>query len=236
MNDLDPSATEPRIRKIWLITFADLLCLVLTFFVLLFSMQKIDNGRWAGVANSLSRSLDPDRATSESLTRAEHNAGVVSPRRAADLGYLETLLVEKAREDPALRGAAVRLLDDRLVVALPSELLFARGSAEIGEGARTALYGLGTLLANIGNSIAVEGHDDPDQVATGPFRSNRALSLARALAVAAALREMGYSRDIAATGFGASRFSELAGIEPRERRYQLARRVDLVIRPYRGAL
>jgi chemotaxis protein MotB len=234
MTEIDLGAPPPGAGRAWLLTFADLVTLILTFFVMLYAMQQVDSARWGHVADSLSRSLDPNRADSRTKPQAERGAVTLSPERAADLSYIETLLAEKARTVPLLAEIAIELYDDRLVLALPSDLLFARGSADIADKARTVLYELGPILGTIGNTLAVEGHTDPDPPASDAVFSNRALSLARALAVADALRALGYLRDIAATGYGDSRFAELAAIEPRERRYALARRVEVVVRPYRG--
>jgi chemotaxis protein MotB len=228
-------AEPPRIRKAWLITFADLLSLVLTFFVMMFAMQTIDQTRFTGLAESLSRSLDAARPDPDARRRVERNAPVLSPRHAADLGYLEALLRDKGREDPLLRAAPTRLAEDRLVVTLPADAMFAEGSAELNERARASLYALAGLFGHIGNGLSVEGHSDPTPPTGAKARSNRALSLARAAAVADALRGYGYPRAIPASGFGASRFGELVNVEPRSRRYELARRVDLVVSPYRGA-
>jgi chemotaxis protein MotB len=122
-----------------------------------------------------------------------------------------------------------------MVLALPAGLLFEPGGADIAAAARPALADLAGMLGNIGNAIAVEGHSDPTIADDGSTRSDRAISIERAIAVAAALRAAGYPREVKTAGFGSSRFAELAGVEPRERRYALARRVDIVVRPYREA-
>jgi chemotaxis protein MotB len=231
----DDRTLTPRISRTWLLTFSDVVALILTFFVMLYAMHRVDAARYRSVADSLSRTLNPQVEPLDPHAHAKRSSRGLSPRHAADLAYLATLLAEKAREDKAIAMAHVTLKDDRMVIALPADLLFAPGSATLGEPARDALYALGGLLATIGNAISVEGHTDPEPVSGGPYSSNRALSLARALAVADALHELGYTRDIPAKGLGASRFAALAGVEPRERRFALARRVDVIVGPYRSA-
>ena len=50
---------EPaRARKIWLTTFTDLTALMLTFFVLQFSMSKIDQVQWQNLADAFQQKLD----------------------------------------------------------------------------------------------------------------------------------------------------------------------------------
>ncbi len=236
MNDSDPDhhLLTPRISRAWLLTFSDLVALVLTFFVMLYAMHRVDTARYRNVVDSLSRSLNPQVPAFAPRPGADRSSQGLNPRQAAGLNYLATLLTEKTREDSSLAGVRIALGDDRLVVGLPADLLFKPGSATLADSASGVLYTLGGVLASIGNAVSVQGHTDPEPIVNGPFPTNRALSLARALAVADALHDLGYVRDIPAIGLGASRFADLATIEPRERRFALARRVDVVIGPYRS--
>ncbi len=233
MTEPDDRLLTPRISRAWLLTFSDLVALILTFFVMLYAMHRVDTARYRNVVDSLTRSLNPQVRVDAPHPDASRSALGLDPARAAGLAYLATLLAEKSREDPALAQASVTLGADRLVIALPSDLLFAPGSATLADAANATLYALGGVLGTIGNAITVEGNTDPEPIAHGLYRSNRALSLARALAVADALRALGYARPIPAKGLGTSRFAALAKIEPREKRYALARRVDIVVGPYR---
>jgi hypothetical protein len=79
--DAAETGAEPRISRGWVITFADLLCLILTFFVMMSAMQKVDSARWRGISHSLSRSLDPAHTASD----ADHARSAMQAyrRRAA---------------------------------------------------------------------------------------------------------------------------------------------------------
>ncbi len=66
--------------------------------------------------------------------------------------------------------------------------------------------------------------------AGGAHTSNWELSLARAAAVANALRRSGYTEDIIAYGYADSRFSQLPDL-PADQRRALGRRVDIVVLP-----
>ena len=178
---------EPRVSRAWIITFADLMCLVLTFFVMLASMQKVDQARWAGISDSLSRSLDPDHAVRDTRPNPERNAGVVSRQRAADLSYIETLVGELLRDNAALAGARVKIGDDRFILTLPSAVN------------QPVLAALAALLGNIGNAVAVQVYD-PDA---------RVTAIERATALAGALKAAGYPRDVRAAGLSGARHVDL---------------------------
>jgi len=90
-------------------------------------------------------------------------------------------------------------------------------------------------LRNIGNQIEINGHTDPVPATGGEYASNWELSVARAAAVANALRRSGYAEDIIALGFADSRFSQLPDL-PTDQRNALGRRVDIVVLPDAGGL
>lgn len=217
----------------WLLTFADLIALLLAFFVLIYATQKIEQAPWQSLVTSLSRSLNPERPLVEPRPSADANIRLLARARAIDLGYLAALLKGVVAQDAPLAGVVLQEFDDRLVVSLPGELLFPAGEAEPVAGAEPALAALATELRNIGNRVDVFGHTDPEPVRNARFGSNWELSLARARTVARLLRHLGYSRRIAAYGVADSHYAELAGIEPVERRNQIARRVDIVVRAVR---
>ena len=95
------------------------------------------------------------------------------------------------------------------------------------------MFNFGGVLRNIGNQIGINGHTDPSPPKGQGYDSNWELSIARAAAVANALRRSGYADDIVAFGYASSRFEELPEIAEAER-LALARRVDIVIFPTVG--
>jgi len=224
---------KPEVGPSWLLTFADLIALMLAFFVMIYATQKVDKAPWQALVESLSRSLNPERPLIDPRPSAEANIRLLAQARAIDLGYLDALLKGVVAQEPSLAGVVLQQFDDRMVISLPGELLFPPGEAEPVAGADRALAALAAELRNIGNRIDVFGHTDPEPVRNVRFSSNWELSLARARAVARLLRQVGYARRVAAYGVADSHYAELAGIEPVERRNQIARRVDIVVRPAR---
>ncbi len=215
----------------WMITFTDLVALMLTFFVMLFAMSNVKVDKWELMTDALSQSLNPERVKSEARPTAEYNVPSVYRKRAINLDYLAGVFEETVAGDPTLAGSKVIRLEDRLILALPGDLLFEPGQAVLTERARPTLFNLGGVLRNIENRISVNGHSDPVSAGVGEYATNWELSLARAIAVANALRRAGYTEDIAALGYADSRLFELPSGMDEERRRALARRVDIVIQP-----
>jgi len=221
-------------RAAWMVTFTDLVSLMLTFFVLLFSMSSLQMDEWDAMTDTLTQTLNPGKLTTVAAATAEFNIGTIFRRQATDLDYLSGVIQRGVAEDEILKTSKIMLLDDRLVVALPGDLLFSPGNAEMPDEARTALFTLGSQLRNFSNQIGVNGHTDPRPPSPdSSFSTNWELSVARSSAVANALRSSGYTDDIIAFGYAASRYEQLPDL-PQDERAKLGRRVDIVIFPTVG--
>ncbi len=103
----------------------------------------------------------------------------------------------------------IRVVGDRFL--LPSELLFASGSADLGEEGKRELDKLAKLLLDVANKIPddvdwilrIDGHTDVVPINTPKFPSNWELSTARAVAVVRYLAAQGVpERRMVAAGFG----------------------------------
>lgn len=103
----------------------------------------------------------------------------------------------------------IRVVGDRFL--LPSELLFASGSAQLGEDGQGELDKLAEVLLDVVERIPedidwilrIDGHTDVIPINTPQFPSNWELSTARAVAVVRYLAEQGIpERRMVAAGFG----------------------------------
>ncbi len=101
------------------------------------------------------------------------------------------------------------VVGDRFVVQ--SEILFASGSAELGDEGRTQLAKVGRTLLDVAPTIPasvpwvvrVDGHTDDVPIQSSRFASNWELSTARAISVVRFLIDQGVPAEhLAATGFG----------------------------------
>ncbi len=228
-----PEARGPS--KAWMVTFTDLVSLMLTFFVMLFAMSNVEVDKWDSLIDALSQSLNASGANAVVVSSAEYNVATIVRKQAINLDYLASVLEKTVAEDEVLAHSRIMRLEDRLVIALPVDLLFTPARADLSEKAREAVFNLGGVLRNIGNQIGINGHTDPVLVTGGAYASNWELSLARAAAVANALRRSGYAEDIVAYGFADSRFSQLPDL-PTDQRHALGRRVDIVVLPNAGGV
>lgn len=217
---------------LWLITFTDVMALMLTFFVLLYSMSVPQEDKWEEITSALNFKLGD-------YTGSAYNAGSqdvinidrISTSKALDLRYLKTLLVDTVSKQGKEGEIFIFQNNDRLVVSLPTEVLFESGSAQMAREGKKMLFTLGGVLDRIKNRIEIVGHTDPDPItgSNAQYRTNWELSLARANALAAVLREVGYTHDVTVKGQSSARFDEMDSSAGRDVRYELSRRVDLII-------
>lgn len=219
-----------KISQAWMITFADLTALLLTFFVLLFAMSRVDFASWDAIVNSLKQQLNPSKSGQAQSVGSRNQVTRIIIRQSIDLNYLNTLIVDKISDHPLLSRAIVTRLDDALVLSLPSDALFETGSAVLKEPAREATGLLVEVLTLVGNRVDIHGHSDPNPISGADYVSNWELSVARAMALASLLVRGGLNKDVAAFGFADSRYSDISTEFTEEQRLRLGRRVDVVIR------
>ncbi len=219
----------------WLLTFSDLVLLLLTFFILLFAMSDIDLGRYGALSRSTGLSLsDPLRDETQSPT-TNFTIPQQDLPRAADLGFLKAVVSDALSKDARFGRVSTRLTEEYLVLSLPGSLLFEAGSATIGEQARSALFDLAGLLSALENEVAVTGHVGPEGVSSAGFLTTWELSLARAVRVSDVLRQSGYQGDMTVFGRADLDFKMRSQNLPEAARNALAEaadRVDIVIFPY----
>lgn len=228
--------SAPKFKKpsnAWMLTFADLLSLILTFFVLLYSMSVIQHRPWEELVMTLNQQLNPTRQEPEEPTYdADFTISGENKPIAMDLDYLHAILDEKKQRSEAMQSMLIVRLEDRLMISLISDSLFPPGSANLYADAAPLMLILGETVQQINNAIEIYGHTDPSPIDTNAFPSNWELSLSRAGTIANELYRAGYRYPIRVYGQADSRYAALPSHLSERQRFTLARRVDVVIRGY----
>ena len=234
MADRSPELSG-KLSAAWIVIFTDMVALLLTFFVMLFSMSSVKLDKWTEIIDALSRTLNPAKEEPVVVPTAEYNISTIFRKRAINLDYLQAVFKQKIARDELIQDSPIVHLNDRIVISLSGDLLFPQGSAQPTEEARQALFLLGGVLRNINNTLGVNGYSEEDNFSSSAFASNWELSLARAIAVANELKRAGYTDEILSFGYGKSRSPALKDF-PEDRRRILSRRVDIVIMSTGGVL
>lgn len=217
---------------LWLITFTDIMALMLTFFVLLYSMSVPEVEQWEEVTSSINKGFSKFYSP-EQFAGSQDTISIekVDRSEALNLNYLGGLIEAKIEENPSLKEVVVINATDRLIISMPEDLLFEAGQDQVKIEGKRALFALGGLLARIRNRIEIAGHSDPRPITNqnSKFSSNWELSLSRAAQVSNILSQVGYRRDMIARGMSSARYDELPSNISEQQRLDLSRRVDIIV-------
>mgnify|MGYP001222848679 CR=1 FL=1 len=230
----------------WLITYADLITILLAFFVLLYAMSQIDVARFESIARSLSVQFTSDPSLIDLGNRAdiernpadyegldigqldqEEKDGDGSSQTDAELDALYAKIRQYVVENDLETDVRVENARRGVEITFAEHVLFDLGRAELKRQSREVLEPLVPLLNELNNPISVEGHTDNLPIVSGNYESNWELSTARSLSVLSYLEDEGIaSKRLALVGYG-----EHKPIKPNDTddNRQFNRRVNLVI-------
>jgi chemotaxis protein MotB len=174
---------------IWLVTFADLVLLLLAFFVMLFSMSSLDKDLVKKVAAILPTRAEMPVDTQKEPAGATHNIAGFEPGRGAPAEYLAAVLRDGLDRVQALRDVTVTLHGDNVLLTPPDSLFTDQGD---GEG----LAALAMFMDRLDNRVLMVAQRDPSALTKGS--EAWAEALAQASAAADRLRRAGFSRTMVA--------------------------------------
>jgi chemotaxis protein MotB len=213
----------------WILTFADLLSLILTFFVLVFSMNTVQYDSWKAVVRTMNSEFNPKRPLVDITPHDTPPSLMTRHVPGLNLTYLEALLDRQLKQVPMFREAVVHREEDTVVISLPASLMFERKMAVLSPDATRALRALAGALVQVRNKVQVAGYTDGAPVTGGLFRSNWELSLTRSRIVAGVLSDAGYRQGITVLGYADTRLQNINMLAGVKSRYDWADRIDIVL-------
>jgi chemotaxis protein MotB len=177
----------------WLVSYADMMTLLCGFFIMLFSMAKLDDAKYEKVKEEISKQF-----------KGEYHAPASN-----ELGRFLTQVLQEAGIE---KEAVVRSDPSGVSIAFESTVFFDTLSAEVRTKGRDLVDKLIGAIAsrqtkeNKKYRIVVEGHTDSRPVISGTFPSNWELSGARAARVVRMFLEKGFAPELlTAIGYGDTR-------------------------------
>ncbi len=173
----------------WLLTYADLITLLLVFFIVLYAGSTEDAKKFEVLADGMRSAFNnPAATTGAGGTSAvftgsgsTNAGGTVS--QAVDFQSISAVIDKMAQERGLADRINLRMEADRIVIGLTSDLLFTSGSSSLRPSAAPVLDAVAESLRGRPNEIRIEGHTDNVPINTLEYNSNWELSSARATAV-----------------------------------------------------
>lgn len=218
------SRAKPENQERWLLTYADLITLLLAFFVMMYAISSADATKFSKLAGSMRQAFNvgllPDRQEgsilAESVVLQSGPAMVEELLAGSQTVDLQMILSEMnwvSQQEGLADKVSFTLRPEGFAIGLYGNLLFASGRAELRPDSARLLHSIAEVLARLPNSVRIEGHtDDISPTGTG-FRGNWELSAARSLAV---LRHLSEVEGIDPRRMSATAFSEYQPVGPND--------------------
>ena len=169
----------------WLITYSDLVTLILTFFILIAAISKVDPLKFERVAQSLSGAYGKEEVGKQ-----------------VDLRTVYNMINELIGNSSYASKVNVELLPIGVSVTFKGNTLFTLGKATIKKDIQPILDGLAWVMKKLPYNVAVEGHTDDIPISSDEFPSNWELSSAWASRVVRYLISKGVSsKKLFASGY-----------------------------------
>lgn len=198
-------------HEAWAIPYADLMTLLLAFFVVMYAVSVVNEGKYRVASEALAEAFNGSNAVlvRDATSKRPPNAPAPAPARplpavatssasassAADLQRIEDLVRKALQPLIDRKLVVVRGGPDRLEVEIRTDVLFPSGVASLSTPAQGILSSMASILAPFGNALRIEGFTDNVPIATAAFPSNWELSAARAASVARLFAEHGINPD-----------------------------------------
>jgi chemotaxis protein MotB len=225
----------------WMLTYADVMNLLLILFIILYAMANVDVAKYEQVAASM-RAAFGDESAATVIGDSGGAPSMISLEATAPSSVVPSNLeeqqmqevqetVEKLVSDLGLSSQVDVSLQERgIFISIGEQVLFKSGSADMENSSKENISKIGReILAKIpGKQMRVEGHTDNVPISNSRFPDNQELSTARANSVWRVLvKDAGIDpTKLSATGYGEYRPKVKNDTEEHRKEN---RRVDLVI-------
>ncbi|MBD3609166.1 MAG: flagellar motor protein MotD, partial [Gammaproteobacteria bacterium] len=186
----------------WLVSYADFITLLFAFFVVMYSISSVNEGKYRVMSASLSSVFTSDPRTVAPIQFGDPGMSVEKPRMqdSDQVGKSQTVIEQENQHDPS-RGDVIEqvnssmkaLIDKGLIsvkedknwieIEISNSVLFVSGSSKLAPEAVPLLKILARILRQFPNSMQIEGYTDDQPIQSDIFPSNWELSAARSASV-----------------------------------------------------
>src|SRR5713226_4699014 len=196
----------------WLLTYADLITLLMVFFVVLYSMSSADSTKFKAISVALQQAFNLDVLKGQAATSIGDAAS--TPPAAVDTLINDSQVPQVSRLQSKIQAVvdgvaqspdvSVSIDKEGVVIRLSGSYLFDSGRAELKPNSLSILDAVSAELRIQSNDIRIDGHTDSTPIDSPRYPTNWELSVARALAVTRHLTESDAlpSGRLMAAGFG----------------------------------
>ncbi|THI89560.1 MAG: flagellar motor protein MotD [Nitrospira sp. CG24A] len=180
----------------WLVSYADFITLLFAFFVVMYSISSVNEGKFRTVSDSIKAALNPIVSPANvavPFTIGQNKAVTVNPTidtvKEPAVRRLREIMRSLKNETKVDIIQMKELANGDIVLTLPDTVLFRAGEAVLRSEARPFIQAISEVLIELDRHVRVEGHTDSVPISTVQFPSNWELSATRAVTVVRTLSE-----------------------------------------------
>lgn len=231
----------------WLVSYADFITLLFAFFVVMYALSTINEGKYRVLSNSLTNAFRNVTVNATGQVIIPQAAAPTPPRIVAPPKPANPNKADPAKQQqrekmknmakdimealaPLVREGKVRVLETSrgVTIEIADSALFSVGQAVLNIESTRALRAVADVIATSDFPVTVEGHTDNVPIKTAQFPSNWELSAVRATTVLRIFADAGVPADrLTAIGYGETRPVEPNdSIEGRARNRRVSIQID----------
>ena len=229
----------------WLVSYADFITLLFAFFVVMYSMSSVNEGKYRVLSDTMVAAFNTPPKSIDPIQIGEEPKTIIKEKKVIqNIKPIKILQEEQPSTNEQMKLISNRvqnslkpLINKGLVnvnqnnlwveVELNNSLLFDIGSAELEDESNSVIRQLAKILKPLPNQIDIEGHTDNIPIRNEIFPTNWELSASRSASLVRALIYRGVKpKRLTAIGYGEFRPKE--SNKTRSGRQQ-NRRVSIVI-------
>lgn len=194
-------------KSAWLMVYADLITLVMIFFILLFSISRMNMERMTDVLKTFEIDFRADTPSTSLFDLIDTGSIMEGKKLDHFIGMREVDTFQEIhsiiRKKNLAKNMVATFVEGKIVLRIEGQVLFETGSAELLSVATRVLEGVIQIIKeNPQYHVEIQGHTDNRPIHTPKFASNWELSAIRAATVLRYLIENGISGErLSATGF-----------------------------------
>ena len=174
---------------LWVVTFGDLMSLLMCFFVLLLSFSEMDRNKYRIVSGSMKNAFGIQRKKpvfespkGQKMISKEFDQAIVLVKVKELIDPIKNELESEYEELES--SVEIEVKDNQVTIRMMGEATFDTGQAKLRDEFRPLLRKIGEVLSKTKREIIIAGHTDNVPLIGGQFKSNLGLSMARAGSVA----------------------------------------------------
>lgn len=217
----------------WMVTFADLLSLILTFFVLLYSMSAVEQPKWKELVHALHKYFTTGRDVEFNQPLSELSI-TTSRKKLADFSpdYLESILIRELERIESIEDYLTILKkDDRIIIRVKGDDMFTGDGIQPSKKAIEIMSLLSDVAQSLENQFEVYNYISANYVTSETYPSYWEYGLARSIKASKIFADRGYLHPVLVYGRPLSVLSGSGEEDTIDTTYDV---MDIVIRDFRA--